>query len=346
MSRALRGLFAVLFLLSSAGAEASPSRWARARDPEIDRRATLLADAEALALKFRHSVDTAKFEDGQGDAQMYLQKARDLLEQGGAARSRDPVLRYRLAEIYNLLQDDEKAVPLFKALLRDNPPAPVRADAYSSLAISYARLGQHEEEIKAYGQALLLEPHTRQRARLLANRAEAYMAIGEITPAVEGYRAALSLLSSVDMIFGLGPTTLWGLAVALDRTGDLDSGLDAVRLARTYDPADKRINGPGWFYVPPYDKYYYQALGHWSAARAAELNAAKAEGYSRAIAAWEEYIASAAPEDRWLALARARLRQCEKEREAWLRALRRKVGAPSEAPTGPRWRSTPPRWPK
>lgn len=337
MSRALRALSGGMIILSATFAEASPSRWTRARDPELDRRATLLADVEALALKSQHIRDEQKGEEGQALALMYLQKARDLLEQGGAARTRDTVLRYHLADFYSRLNDYEKAIPLFKALLRDNPPAPLRADAYGALAVSYARAGQHEDEIKAYGQALLLQPHTAERARLLANRAEAYMAIGEITLAVEGYRAALSLLSSIEMILGSGPTTLWGLAVALDRAGDLDSGLDAVRLARTYDPNDKGLESPGWFYVPAYDRYYYQALGHWSAARAADLNAAKAERYSRAIAAWEEYIASAAPDDRWLPLSRVRLRQCEKEREAWLRGLRRKVDAPGDAAPGPRW---------
>jgi tetratricopeptide (TPR) repeat protein len=337
MSRALCALSVGMILLSAAFAEASPSRWTRARDPDLDRRETLRADAEALVLKARHVARTQRKEGGQAAAQIYLQKARDLLEQGGAAHARDPALRFSLADLYHRLQDHEKAIPLLKALLRDNPPALLRADAYSALAVSYAYTGQHEPEIKAYGQALLLQPHAEERARLLANRAEAYMAIGEITLALEGYRAALSLLSSVEMIFGLGPTTLWGLAVALDRTGDLDSGLDAVRLARTYDPKDERIESPSWFYVPAYDKYYYQALGHWSAARVADLNAAKTERYRRAIASWEEYIASAAPEDKWLPLARVRLRQCEKEREAWLRGLRRKTDAPGEAASGSRW---------
>lgn len=329
MSRALGALVAGAILLSAVRADAAPSRWARARDPALDRREKLLADVEALEILSRKK-------DGRADAPIYLQKAKELLEQGGVARARDPSLRFHLAELYGRLHEDEKAIALLRALLRDNPPAPIRVEAYSALAISCARLGRHDEEIKAYAEALLLEPHTQQRARLLANRAEAYMALGEITLAVEGYRAALSMLSSIEMIFS-GPTTLWGLAVALDRAGDLDAGLDAVRLARSYDPADRRINGPGWFYSPPYDKYYYQALGYWSAARGADLGAPKAEGYLRAIAGWEEYIASAAPDDRWLPVARARLRQCEKEREAWLRALRRKGEPAAEAPPTPFW---------
>ncbi len=154
------------------------------------------------------------------------------------------------------------------------------------------------------------------------------MATGDITAAVDGYREAIGLLSAPIELFTLGPTTLWGLAVALDRSGDLDGALETIRLARTYDPLDKNLNGPGWFYVPDYDRYYYQALGHWSAARRATLPAARAEEYLSAVAHWQEYLDSAAPSDRWIGIARARLRQIEKERDAIARA--RKASSPGK----------------
>lgn len=337
MRRACAFWAAALVALGAASAEAGPSRWARARDPAIDRQETLLADVEALELRYRlglrlHYGDRAASEVDK----LYLRQARDLLEQGGVATARDPAVRFRLAEVYHLLEEDTKAVPIFASILRDNPSAPVLADTYGSLAISYARLGKHEEEIKAYDGALRLQPDSRGRASLLANRAEAYMALGDITAAVEGYRQALSLLSAFEM-FRSGATTLWGLATALDRSGDLDSALAAIRLARTYDPADKWINGPDWFYVPWYDKYYYKALGQWSAARAAEVNMAKDEDYRQSIGSWEEYIASAPPEDKWLGLARARLLQCEQERDAWLRGVRRKAAQGDVAPPPQKW---------
>jgi hypothetical protein len=143
---------------------------------------------------------------------------------------------------------------------------------------------------------------------------------GDITAAVEGYRAAIALLSADHMMFGTGPTTLWGLAVALDRSGDLDSGLDAIRLARTYDAQDRLINGPGWFYMPDYDRHWYEALGHWQVARKADaLLSVRVDAYARASASWDEYLANAARDDRWLPLARFRAKQCEKERAAFLR---------------------------
>ena len=153
------------------------------------------------------------------------------------------------------------------------------------------------------------------------------MLLGDITPAVEGYRAALALLTADHMMFGSGPTTLWGLAVALDRSGDLDSGLDAIRVARSYDAQDKQINGPGWFYLPDYDRHWYEALGHWQVARKSEVvTSVRVDAYARAVASWEEYVSSAARDDKWLPLARVRLKQCEKERAAFLRRPRPQGG--------------------
>jgi tetratricopeptide (TPR) repeat protein len=191
---------------------------------------------------------------------------------------------------------------------------------HADLAVAYAHQGRVAEEIAAYGEALRVQPVAFERSRLLANRAEAYMIQGDITAAVEGYRAAIALLSADHMMFGTGPTTLWGLAVALDRSGDLDSGLDAIRLARTYDAQDRIINGPGWFYLPDYDRHWYEALGHWQVARKTDaLLSVRVDAYARASASWDEYLANAARDDRWLPLARLRAKQCEKERAAFLR---------------------------
>ncbi len=150
------------------------------------------------------------------------------------------------------------------------------------------------------------------------------MLLGDYTSAIAGYRAALALLSNDHLMFGSGPTTIWGLAVALDRADELDSGLEAVRLARTYDPQDKHLNGPGWFYLPDYDRHWYEALGHWQVGRKSEVApSVRADAYVRAVASWEKYVASAAHDDKWLPLARVRLKQCEKERDAYLGRPRR-----------------------
>lgn len=310
-------LAAAALVVGAREAAAEPSIWSQARSTDQGRLAVAVADAEALQLKYRH-ITRMRFEsDGAAVGELYLRLARELLEGAGAARSPDPLVRYQLAEVLHLLHDDARAVKLFETVVAvDTTPRTIRAEAYSQLAEAYTRLGRFGEEIRAYDAALRFEPQPFARARLLANRAESYMVLGDITAAVGGYREAMGLLSAPIELFTLGPTTLWGLAVALDRSGDLDGALEAIRLARTYDPLDKNLNGPGWFYVPDHDRFYYQALGHWSAARRATLASARAEEYLSAVAHWQEYLDSAPSSDRWIGIARARLRQIEKERDA------------------------------
>src|SRR5262249_28105893 len=154
---------------------------------------------------------------------------------------------------------------LLQGIVRADPPPVLASRVYDKLAIAYAHLGRTDEEIAAYGEALRVQPVDGERARLLANRAEAYMLLGDVTQAIAGYRAALVLLASDYLLYGSGATTLWGLAVALDRSGDLEGGLESVRLARAYDSKDEEIHGPYWFFQPEYDRYWYDALGHWQA---------------------------------------------------------------------------------
>jgi tetratricopeptide (TPR) repeat protein len=206
---------------------------------------------------------------------------------------------------------------------------------YFQLAIQYARLGRPKDEIAAYGEALRVQPVAGERSVLLANRAEAYMLLGDVTSAIAGYRASLALLTSDYLLFNAAPTTLWGLAVALDRSGDLDGGLETVRLARAYDPRDARLDGPSWFFLPAYDKYWYHALGHWAVARKADVDAVRAEAYSHAVTNWEEYVAAASrdgKDDKWVDIARVRLKQCEKERDEFLKRSRK--GAAASTPSG------------
>ncbi|MGK4008949.1 tetratricopeptide repeat protein [Sorangium sp. So ce1036] len=307
---------------------AAPTVWARALDPEADHRAALIAQADALLARYNRLRRSPLLERVEEIGPLWLREARALYERAGAATSRDHAVRLRYADILESLGDVQSAAANLEALLRIHPPAPARAEAWHALAVCYARLGRYADEIKAYDEALALEPHTGSRALLLANQAEAFMVLGDITSAVDGYRAALATLGSLDM-FRYGVTTLWGLAVALDRSGDLEGAIEHIRLARTYDRNDQQIHGSGWFYVPPYDEAWYAALGHWAAARSADLDE-RAGWYQQAVDAWASYIARAPASDHWVPLARARRAQCEKERAETLRR-QRKPPAPAAA---------------
>jgi tetratricopeptide (TPR) repeat protein len=322
--------------LGAAGAEAAPSVWQRAGRPDDARRQDLIAEADLLELKYHALFERDRHRRPRLDrreiatmSELYLTRAALLLEAAGAADARDLFLRSRLASVYSALKQNAKAMALLEGITREDPPAPLRAQVYGELAIAYAHAGRPEDEIKAYTEALAVQPIAPERARLLSNRAEAHMLLGNITAAVEGYRAALALLSADYLLRAVGPTTLWGLAVALDRSGDLDGGLEAVRLARAYDAQDEQINGPGWFYVPDYDRHWYAAIGHWAVARKADVESVRVAAYQRAVASWEEYLTQAPREDRWAPIARVRLRQCEKERVEYVRRLKSPVLVPA-----------------
>lgn len=313
-------LLAVVLGASSASAQPT-SIWTRIRRPELHTRRALVAEAEALQIKYyrlfrerpRHALDRDEVE-ALGRA--YLLQAAQLLGEAGAARSRDLFLRQELAGVLGSLGEHRKAIVLLEGIVRAEPPPVLRARAWAELAVAYAHAGRVEDEVRAYGEALRVEPTPRARARLFANRAEAYMLLGDIEPAVEGYRTAIGLLSPMDFIseLGNGATTLWGLAVALDRSGDLDAGIETVWLARSYDAQDKQLNSRNWFYMPAYDRYWYAALGHWMVARKSDMGSVRAEAYGRAVAAWNDFVSHAAADDKWAAVGRARLERCEKER--------------------------------
>lgn len=315
----------VVLAIAPRVAPAEPSVWARAREPELAQRAAALQEAEVLVHKYHHLQRQQAGEAFRDMALLFLREARRVLEDAGAKTSRDPMMRYRLAEIDNDLGDYAEAARHYEyALASPTLLEPLRASGLTELAICYARQGRHHDEINVYSEALKIEAISPLRAMILANRAEAYMVTGDITKAIEGYRASLASLLTIE-IPGFGVTTLWGLGVALDRSGDLESGLGSITLARAYDPSDRLITGPGWFYVPEHDDAWYAALGHWARARQAALSMARADAYEKAIASWASYIERAPDADRWLALAKARRRACEAERDAALRRAPRKT---------------------
>jgi tetratricopeptide (TPR) repeat protein len=346
-ARRAAALLLVACTLAASPAWARPSVWAAARDPSAQAEAHALAEASRALSKY----ERARY--GRGElspvmAPVYLAAALRILFDGGAEHAADVRLRYALA--YALEQagqslpaidagattvDRERVVRLLRAVV-DAPDAAssLRADAYNDLAIAYARLGRHADEVAAYDRALELQPRAESRSVLLANRAEALMGLGDITAAVAGYRAALALVSTgsaLDMM-AYGVTTLWGLAVALDRAGEIDQALDAIRLARAYDPGDVRLNSSSWFYGVPSDEAWYAALGAWSAARQVDVDGIKLERYDRATRAWQEYLARAPAASAWLAIAKARLAQCEKERDVLVDRLRARGRRPAAMP--------------
>jgi tetratricopeptide (TPR) repeat protein len=311
-------------MLTSAVAQADPTVWARAANPELARQADLLEQMRVRDARAheRHSERTTEqLRLREIEERQHLKRSRELLVEGGAATSPDPHLRYTLARVERALHAKDKdndrilrAAELlrFVAASKHATSIELRASALYDLSVCHALLGQRDEEIVSYAQALEIEPHPMSRSVLLANQAEAFMARGELGHAIRGYREALALLPNVAVPVR-GVTTIWGLAVALDRSGDHRQALDHITVARSYDPNDQRLRDDGWFFMPPYDAHWYAALGFWSQARAASSPSLRAQALQRSIESWRAYISAAPATDPWLAIAERRLEQSERE---------------------------------
>ncbi len=313
-------------------AQADASVWRRAGEPTRFAEHQVLDQVRALMNEYFHLRDKPT----SLRRSLLLNRARRLVERDSILSSTDPALRLAIANVYYRLFDVDRetslleaAIPHFAFVAGSGAPGSTRADALASLAICHARLGQHAEEIAAYDRALAIEPDPEARALFLANQAEGYMAMGRILRALSGYRQALELATGV-MMLEIGVTSTWGMAVAQDRSGDLEGAIESIGVARSYDRFDQAIRSPSWFYVPSYDRYWYEALGHWQTARSVDDDDASFGAYESAQRSWRAYIDAAATDDPWLALADIRLRQCEKEHAA-AQKRPRKRRPPSDA---------------
>ena len=318
---------AALAVIAPSPALASPTVWSRARDPRVGVQDEMVRDAQKAVMRYRR-MRRAGGPQVASLAALLLRDARQQLAKVVASGATDFGVRLLYVGVLRDAHEDDEAFKVLTKLLADGPPDALRADALGELAILHAIAGRREQEIRAYTESLALEPHAHLRSRLLSNRAEALMATGDVTAAVEGYRQALAPLTTLEL-FWYAPTTLFGMGVALDRSGNLESGIDAIKLARAYDPIDKGLRGPGWFFSPSHDSHWYWALGAWSSARTATLWGARADAFERSVFEWEQYIQEAPADDRWIPLAHVRLAAVKSEQERMRKAfeIQRKLDA-------------------
>jgi tetratricopeptide (TPR) repeat protein len=273
-----------------------PCLWEAAREPRRSLDVAALRAAEAAYLQAGTSND-------QRARRLLLQAVRTL-ERADAARSPDPRVRFFFGRMLSRLDQDERAVEVLTDAISFAPNHPSVNEALFALAVCLARLGRSEQEILAYGQWLDREWSREQRAIGLSNLAEAFMAAGRIDDAVRSYRDAT--LHAYD-----NALAHWGLAVALDRSGDPAGAIEEARTALTYDPHVAQIDSPNVFFVPDHDRFWYHALGSMARAVTVQDLALQKAHWQRAALFWQQYLDVAPLDDRWLPIARLRRRYCD-----------------------------------
>ena len=293
----------------NASANEPPSLWQYARRPELEKHERAIETAEELVLQAHELRNEAALGGAREPttARNLFLGARSLLEAADAAHSPDPRVRFLLGDVLARLHDDGRVVGVLEPALRAFPDAPGATEAWWQLAIGFARTERRDDEVEAYRHFLDREFDPSARQIALSNMAEAKMALFDLPSAIAGYREAIGLDPGPG-----GVLARWGLAVALDRSGDLLGALDEAKQALAVDErASSRLRSEDVFFVPDYDRYWYWAVDNMGIARASHDPEERRQQWEFAAANYERYLVSALSDDRWAPIARARRLFCE-----------------------------------
>ncbi|MBS2013411.1 MAG: tetratricopeptide repeat protein [Deltaproteobacteria bacterium] len=309
-----------------ARADTPPSHWDRARDPDVGAAYKLHVSVqrrlseEDFVERFRpFSAPEEAAKLGERDKLLrYIQRQTE------QKKPVDLRLRLDLGRIYLELgsthgrENFGKAVSVLKAALESAPDHPAAENAWLDLAFACGHVGDHVCERKAYVEVLRRETEDLRRATPSLNLAETEMHLGNLVEAVALYRETLRLAGR----FPSGNTAalaVWGLAVALDRSGD---SVAAEKEARFALELERSMNHPrllrsqNVFFVPAYEIHWYEGLGWSAAAKTAPSPAESLRLWRLAEASFASYVRLADSNDRWLALANVRLANAKAAREA------------------------------
>jgi tetratricopeptide (TPR) repeat protein len=240
--------------------------------------------------------------------QEQLARALRILEDVDAEHSSDVRLRFDLGSLLSLIGDEKRAAAVLESAIAMAPEGPSAVDAYWSLAIAYVKLGRFDDEVAAYEEFLRRKTTAYERARALCNRAESQVRRDKLGEALRDYRESL-VLQPEDVLCH------WGYAVALDRTGDAPAAMTEAKMAITFDPLDQELSNPGVFFLPPYERFWYEGLGAMARAQQIDDPATAVLWWDAAVVKWAAYLAYAPADDRWVPLAKAHQASCQRRVE-------------------------------
>jgi tetratricopeptide (TPR) repeat protein len=223
----------------------------------------------AADIKFNRAADSTPLSP---EYMATVKKAVEAYEQAARARPTAAEPHYRAAEVLNahVLDDSnavyndraapERALAHCRAFSELAPLDPRVAETLFRRAIVYTKLATEADFQQAIGsyEALLASSDldaldAREAAIWLSNLAETYMMVGRLSDAIAYYERSLTYNDRAS--YG------YGLAVALDRAGQLESARQ-VMYSYARDDRLSELEEGSTFYVPEGELYYYKALGY------------------------------------------------------------------------------------
>ncbi|MBX3230130.1 MAG: hypothetical protein KF837_22605 [Labilithrix sp.] len=310
---------ALLTIAGAARADTPPSVWDRAKSP-TEAEEFELHEAVQRRLRGAGFGFDGEEENERIRALMRAEHARALamLQAAGAEKSKNPLLRFDVAEAHQALRNFSRSAELYRSALAEFPNHPLADEAWRALAMACGYTGDHPCEIEAYDEVLRRETEDFQRGIPFLNLAESMMHQGDLRAAMDGYREALRIASLLPSNT-TSPLATWGLAVALDRSGEHGAAEKEAKFALELELSlgfrtPMRNNVPlvrsrSVFFVPDYEVNWYLGLGEiamarrLSSPRAALLHWQEAD---RAFGRWIEGAEKRREKDRWLPMAKAR----------------------------------------
>jgi tetratricopeptide (TPR) repeat protein len=311
-------------------AEAEPSLWDAARNPAVFKAYRRLEKSKPppapspLGLLAPRPTWTPQPRDIR-DAILLLTTGRD--------EDVEPAIELTLTLVELVVKDDAPAYArgqrnsmleitrqLLEHTIKRTSDPRLRAHLWLQLGIISAKLGNPNREFEAYAHVLDLEwmrGGRGLRGTAYYNRGDSALVVGRLDSAIADYRRALQE-SDGDVVVQTG--AYWGLGIALERSGDLPSALEAMQAASkiTIPNSSRRIvdfaEQVGLFYVPFYEIFYYRALTAMALARSARRLEEKKYHYERCVSEWTGYLREAqADNPAWIKNAALHRDSCTRE---------------------------------
>lgn len=297
----LSALLAALFWATYG--EAQSSFWDRVEDPAVRVNERRWVKAQ------RDQVAADAFLDPQAVA---LSAARTLLRYQVADGKPldDPSLSFLLGKSLVLAGSEyqEQGRRVLLSALKRFPNAPEARGVWLEVGLVSAQLGDLSGAQAALSQSLAVEWEPERRIRALLERAAVSVRQQDLDKAIGDYRVALQeSRSETDLAH-----SRWGLGVALDRNYDFPAALPYLVQAASSKGSQWPLGNdetlPASPLLPPYEIYYYRALGQMAIATEQAGSALETSSLQAAELMWLSYVQAAPDDDPWLLRARQHLK--------------------------------------